>query len=354
MTATSRYAWADAAKGCLILFVVAWHIIMKNYLQMYWDLPLPLPALWGLAGNLMWQMMMPLFLLLSGFFAGGALTRPWPEVARTRVARFGYLYLLWTLIHMATMWPFRDFDTLVPRSVGQFVQYLTISPPNTWYLYALAGYFLVAKTLSPLPPWLQIGAAAVLSVSVSAGWIPLEGNRGSLLGSFVYFLVGLHLRPQITKLVERSGWVLASTLTGGFLAAFAAMSVIGARRVPGVWVAVTVAGVTAGLAVSPVLARLPAIGRSLVWLGQRTLPIYVIHLPIVALFDWTFRDRIAAAGSSVQLVAAATWPAALTVAVVAACLFIHRWLVADGLRWLFDLPFGLGGTQREVSSVGSR
>jgi hypothetical protein len=45
----AREAWADALKGVLILFVVIWHVIMKSYLQVDWQLGLlaggrPLPA----------------------------------------------------------------------------------------------------------------------------------------------------------------------------------------------------------------------------------------------------------------------------------------------------------------------
>ncbi|MCB2807678.1 hypothetical protein KQ900_15735, partial [Listeria monocytogenes] len=74
-----------------------------------------------------WPFLMPLFLLVSGYFAANAFSRPWRVVARTRVLRFFYLSLLWSLIHMAALWAFPDLPTLGPRSLAQFVESVTIS-----------------------------------------------------------------------------------------------------------------------------------------------------------------------------------------------------------------------------------
>ncbi|WP_336643687.1 acyltransferase family protein [Microbacterium sp. MMO-113] len=128
---TSRAPWGDAAKGLLIVLVVFWHVVLKTYLQVDWRLGIPLPGAWGLAADLIWPFLMPLFLFLSGYFASAALARPWAVVFRPRVVRFLYLYLLWSLIHAAAMWAFPDFPTFVPRSVSAFVEGVTISPPNT-------------------------------------------------------------------------------------------------------------------------------------------------------------------------------------------------------------------------------
>lgn len=99
----SRLAWADTAKGLLIILVVFWHVVLKSYLTIDWRIGLPIPGAWGLISDLAYPVRMPLFFLISGCFAANAVARPWAAVLRGRVLRFLYLYLLWTLIHMATM-----------------------------------------------------------------------------------------------------------------------------------------------------------------------------------------------------------------------------------------------------------
>lgn len=334
----TREAWGDALKGLLIVLVVLWHVIMKSYLQVDWTISLPIPGVWGIAGDLIWSFMMPLFLLVSGYFASTALTRPWAVVARTRIARFFYLYLLWSLIHMAAMWAFPDFPTLVPRSVAEFVEYLTISPPNTWYLYALALYFLVAKALVRVPPWLLIVAAGVLAVAVSAGFVEVVGNRGSLLFNLVFFLLGLHLAPQVRGLVRRATLPQLVLAVVGYLVAFGTMRLTHTETLPGVWPLVSACGVVMGLTMAPLLARTPVVADGLTALGRQSLPIYVIHMPLLALADLALAGWLSGARVAVQLIAAVTLPVLLTGLIVAVSLLLNRVLARDGLYWLFDLP----------------
>ena len=126
----ARLDWADTAKGLLIVLVVFWHVVMKSYLTIDWRLGIPIPGAWGLIADITYPVRMPLFFLISGCFAANAVARPWAAVFRSRVVRFLYLYLLWTLIHMVTMWAFPDFPTLIPRSVAEFVEAIAISPPT--------------------------------------------------------------------------------------------------------------------------------------------------------------------------------------------------------------------------------
>ncbi|WP_292797035.1 acyltransferase family protein, partial [Microbacterium sp. UBA6633] len=335
---TSRAPWGDAAKGLLIVLVVFWHVVLKTYLQVDWRLGIPLPGAWGLASDLIWPFLMPLFLFLSGYFASAALARPWAAVLRPRVGRFLYLYLLWSLIHAAAMWAFPDFPTFVPRSVSAFVEGVTISPPNTWYLYALALYFVVAKGLQRLPRGVLLAGSGVLSVAVAAGLVDVVSNRGSLLYNLFFFLGGAYLAPRIRRFTARPRPALAGALILGYLAAYAVMRVTGTETVPGVWPAVSVLGVAMGLAVAPILAGLPLVGRGLQALGVRTLPIYLLHMPLLALADAALGGVLSEAGQAVQLIAAVLLPVVLTAALVAACIGLDRLTARDGLAWLWDLP----------------
>lgn len=334
----AREGWGDALKGLLILLVVLWHVIMKSYLTIDWQIGLPIPGIWGLSADLIWSFMMPLFLLLSGYFASSAFKRAWSVVARPRILRYFYLYLLWSLIHMAAMWAFPDFPTLIPRSITEFVECLTISPPNTWYLYALAIYFLVAKALSRIPSWLVIGVAAALSIVVSSGYIEVVSNRGSLLYNFTFFLLGLHLAPPIRRFVLGVTLPRLAAFVVVYLAAFGAMRLTGTETLPGVWPLVSLLGIAMGLAAAPMLSRIPKIGGALAWLGRRSLPIYLIHMPLLALADFMLAEWLSGARVAIQLVAAVTLPVLLTAVLVWVCLVLNRLVTRDSVYWLWDLP----------------
>jgi len=336
--AKPRLAWADTAKGLLIVLVVFWHVVLKSYLTIDWRIGVPIPGAWGLISDLAYPVRMPLFFLISGCFAANAIARPWAAVFRSRVLRFLYLYLLWTLIHMATMWAFPDFPTLVPRSVAEFIEAITISPPNAWYLYALALYFLVAKGLRRLPVWIPLTAAAVLTTAVGAGLIDVVSNRGSLLANLLYFLIGTSFSRQIIGFAAQPRPVLAAGAVALYLAAFAVVRVTGAEEIPGVWPAVALIGLGAGMAVAPLLARTPRLGTGLSRLGARTLQIYVIHMPVLALADALVAGWVSDAGKAVQLVAAVVLPVVLTTVVIAVSLVIGDLITRDRLSWLFDLP----------------
>ncbi|WP_152176379.1 hypothetical protein, partial [Mycobacterium tuberculosis] len=96
-------------------------------------------------------------------------------------------------------------------------------------------------------------------------------NRGSLLYNLFFFVGGASLAPRIRRFTARPRPALAGALILGYIAAYAAMRVTSTETFPGVWLAVSVLGVAMGLAVAPLLAGLPLVGRGLRALGVRTL-----------------------------------------------------------------------------------
>ncbi|MEV0461159.1 acyltransferase [Catellatospora methionotrophica] len=337
-----RAQWADTAKGTCIVLVVLWHVVMKDYLQVDWHIGIPLPGAWGTLGEQLLPLRMPLFFTISGVFATTALTRTWRQTARSRIARFLYLYTAWLLIHTAILGAVPDFATARADSALALLEQLTITPSNLWYLYALAVYFVIAKALRHAPRAAVLAAAAALSVVTASGLLATPGDRGGLYQNLVFFLAGVHLRPRIERWAEtatRRRLVLTFTT---YAAALAAMAAVGAQRWPGVWLAVAVIAVAFGITAAARLARRPAIGDPLAALGRRTLPIYVIHMPMLALLHPVLRDPVSGLGVPGQIVAAVVYPAALSAVVIALCLLIHRALRRLGASWLFELPQLLG------------
>jgi uncharacterized membrane protein YcfT len=336
--ARQREVWADAAKGACILLVVLWHVVEKHYLEVTWRISLPIPGAWGTLVEQLLPLRMPLFFTISGVFAASAVNRPWSVVRRSKVARLYYLYILWVLIHTAVLSLTPDFDTLHAAGALDLLEELTITPPNLWYLYALALYFVIAKTVRRAPPAVVLGAAFVLSAAAAAGFLATPGNRGGLYQNLFFFLAGVSFRPFVEGLARNSNLRRLALTGAAYAVALAAMAATASQEWPLVWPLVSVVAVLFGVTAAGQAARWPALGGALAALGRRTLPIYVIHMPIVALLDRPLYGPLSTMDVRWQLVFAVVEPAALTALVTAICLTLETILRKVGAAWLFELP----------------
>jgi uncharacterized membrane protein YcfT len=336
--ARPRAAWADVAKGVCILLVVLWHVIMKHYLQIDWHLSVPIPGAWGTLGDELLPLRMPVFFTISGMFAAAAAARPWSVVRRTRIAKFYYLYVVWFTVHTVVLALVPGFDTLTPHSLTEVVEYLTITPTNLWYLIALAVYFVVAKTSLRLPTGLVLGVAVLLSAVGSAGLLAGPGNRGQLYQNLFFFLAGLRLKPWVERWAAVARLRTLALCVLVYVVVMAAVRYFGATHWFGVWPVVSALAVLIGVAGAVQLQRWKRLSGALAALGRNTLPIYVLHMPLLALLHRLLLGPFGALGSSAQLVLAVFLPVVLTAILVTACLYLHRGLRRLGASWLFELP----------------
>ncbi|MFC4561057.1 acyltransferase family protein [Nocardiopsis mangrovi] len=341
-----RLVWPDVAKGACIVLVVLWHVIMKHYLQVGWNISLPFPGAWGAAGEVFLPLRMPLFFAISGLFAASALSRPWRVVGRSKVANFFYLYALWVLIHTALLALVPDFDTARATTFLELLANLTISPTNLWYLYALAVYFVLAKLVRRIPAPVVLGAAFLFAAATTAELIPAPGGRLDLFENLLFFLVGVYAKPSIMKVAASASWLRFFAMAVPYVAVIGLVTFLGAETWFGLWPLVSLAAVFLGVTAASLVTRWTALSNGLAALGRRTLPIYVIHMPLLALIHAVLVGPMSAAGPTLQLVMAAVWPVVLTAIVVAICLGLNRILPN---AWLFELP---GGARSKAGAKG--
>lgn len=333
---SSRQAWADVAKGTCILLVVLHHLVHKQL-----DFVVPLGQeqwqdTWAAVTWALKPIRMPLFFLISGMFAAGAVHRPWAQVRR-RVLTPAWLYLVWLVLLSA----FYLVETRTPanriHSLPELGAELLLPSTSMWFLYALAGYLVLARVLRRLPPGLVVAAAFAVSASVSL-WGIDANNRVAVLSHFAYFVAGAHYPHVVRRVAEARVRLLPLALAFGGAAVGASwLHLPLSTKV----VALSLLGLPLGLVAARRLTDTAA-GPALAWLGSRTLQVYVLHLVVIGVLAWLPLRLSPAAGATEALVVA-VYPVVGTLAVTAACIGLHRAMVAGGLGRLFRAPRWLTG-----------
>lgn len=328
---TARVGWPDVAKGVCIILVVLWHVVTKHAIEV--EGAGPITDAWATLNAQLLPLRMPLFFLISGMFAASAVNAPAGVSWRRRAGRLAGVYVIWVVIQTFVLAWTPDFDTARAENAWQLLAQLTISPTNLWYLLALAVYLLIARVVRHVPTAVVLPVAFVIAAVAAAGLIPDLGNLWQLVQNLFFFLAGLRLRSIIERFAAACGTLRTLMLGGAYVAAVAAVGVLGMRQWPGVWPLLAIVAVAFGVAGCALLDRhAGVIARPLRWIGQRTLPIYVIHMIPLALIDGALRGLGWVATPAVEVV----WPIVLTAVVIAICLAVHAALVRVGLGVLFD------------------
>lgn len=331
-TDQGRLRWADVAKGTAILGVVLWHVMIKHYEIVAWPTPRAVEGSLAVFVDSLIPVRMPLFFLVSGFLAARAIRRPWRPMLVRKSLNFYYLYVLWLLIQTALLLLLPNFDTEATASPLGILLQATVDPSNLWYLYALAVFFPLAKLLVSRP-W--VGVAVALAVLLLVVVLPVPAHIEDTGRNLIWFVLGAYFPKAIEWWTERLTllrWALVVVAFAGV-----AVGLYFIRENAILFTAAAAVGAVFGLSNSVAISRyLPWLARPLAAVGRQTLPVYVMHLPVVgawnALSQSFHIDAFAA-----NPVFATLYPLALTVAVLAFCLGIHR-LLAPIAPALFGLP----------------
>ncbi|MGH6820280.1 MAG: acyltransferase family protein [Methylocella sp.] len=227
----ARIEWVDYAKGICIVLVVMMHSTLgveKAVGEISW-----------LNGFIEWArpFRMPDFFLLSGLFLASRINRPWRSYLDAKVLHFVYFYVLWMTIQFAV----KSHGLYQSEGLlGMLRAYPVglIEPFGTlWFIYLLAVFFIAAKALRRMPPFLVFAAGAFLEI------LPIE--TGMLLvdefaSRFVYFFTGYWLSSYVFAFAARAGrksvpmvlaglvmWALANdVLVGGGWAKLPVISLV--------------------------------------------------------------------------------------------------------------------------------
>ena len=315
-----RAVWPDFAKATCICLVVLTHVVTKSTDEFGSGSP---AEIWGIFVEALQPIRMPLFFAISGYLAAKYVDVSLRITFRRRVATNYYIYALWTTLY-SFMFVILPAISASPASIQEYALALVLGYSSIWYLFALAAYFTVTILLRQ---YVRITIAFAAILSVAAPLIPAYGNTESILQNFFFFAVCAYYPSIIGWSVKVSSGVLAG-VTAIFILAAPAQVVLFDSHLPLLWFATSVAGVIAGIRWCVICAR-GSWSRRWSNIGRKTLGIYLLHLPLLAIV-LIYLPHLTPA----QTIFYPVFCAALLVSL---CLVLYA-VLNRGLPWLFALP----------------
>ncbi len=329
---TQRLHWADTAKALAVVLVVVYHVSLTTLKNLapgmaYDEQP------WGILSTWLLPVRMPLFFLISGVLATGAVARPWPRVLRSRVLDHFWTFALWSVaISALYAWAY------APQAFGAFA-FQALSWTFTfggfyWYLPMLMLFFVTARLLRGVPV-LLVGGAAVLyflapDLPRTVGH-PIATDAMLSIIRYCQFLVWFAIGTFARPLVER--WARMPALVAlGAAVLYVPGAAITYGGGPDLTPILSFLGITAALGCSRGLSRLSAPRRLGRYLAERTLPIYLVHPLVLTLLLIVLPDMAPLGAAATTVIV----PAAVVVLVALSCLTYDR--TRDGLPWLYATP----------------
>jgi len=277
--ADRRLDWVDGAKGVGIALVIYGHAIsgMRDAGLLSFG------GGWVASGYFIYTFHMPLFFFLSGLFVRRRAARPQATFLRSLLVDLGWPYLVWALICALSMaLAARYANRPVEHwSFMELVAVLWRPPGYMWFLFALIAYHLATYYLLR---WL--GKWALLVISVCAYTLPVarEADPKILwigLHFFLFYAAGVCTGPEIGRslaLIKRP-----APAGIGVAAVWAAASAWAYSHGAYYWAPTVLTAAVAGSALVLIpLARLRNVSPILIYLGRRSLPLYLMHVLFIS------------------------------------------------------------------------
>lgn len=273
--ARARVDWADTAKGICIVLVVLLHsthgvesaLETKSWVSPFVEFARPFR--------------MPDFFLLSGLFVGRLLIRDRQAYFDAKFTHFAYFYVLWSLIQIGLKESSQAFSDPIGFTGHVFVR-LFVDPIGVmWFLYILMAFFATAWCFRRVP-------ALVLLLSIplhlwddeiARSAEPILGAGSGLLWEYcnrlVFFVLGW---IAVSQFFQIAAWVRDhSLLSAALLSLWAAVNAVlvaqGLHELNWIGLALGIAGATAVIAFSSLVARSPA-GAVLRGAGRNSLLVF--------------------------------------------------------------------------------
>jgi uncharacterized membrane protein YcfT len=320
-----RIRWIDAARGIAIILIVMHHA--RDYALAVIPAAPDQLFRWAYIDPFLLPIRLPLFFLISGLMTSGILSSHTPGQRAKRTVSLALVYLFWSIMMLQIVpdWPR---DLVGPTRDLAVYAGLLEGRSVLWYLWALVLAFAFSQLTRRLPAPIVLLLACVTSLRAQE----MQGAFGALCVYLPFYCCG-HRYPQVViRLVRwRGAWSL------GLCACLYLVLLVLQFDIPAMVLGLRMLGVAVTLALmSRVMSMWPGSTTWLEWLGLRTLPIYVLHFPIIAWLGCAAMRHADWAASQPWML----WSflPALTFFSVGLSLVTYECLSLSGLGWTLAMP----------------
>ncbi len=270
----SRITWIDVARGLAIILIVAHHA--RDYVLIAIPVQPGDWIRWAYIDPLLTHIRLPLFFTISGALAFGLGSRQRTTAKLRRTLLLTTIYLLWSLVMLAIipLWPGDDW---YPVGISEVLSVLR-GDSVLWYLWALVVAFAVTAITRKLPASIVVAGACLFAMAFGQYHAGSGGVWKQVALYLPLYMAGARYPEALLRLAGSRN----SRIIGG-LSAIYFLSLNPLIHFPGLEILRNAAGAMFGIvAASLFAAAWPACAERFARLGQRTLPIYVLHFPIIA------------------------------------------------------------------------
>ena len=333
----ARLAWVDAARGVCVLLVVLLHVRIFVYA------PLAPPtngiAIWTQLTEFFGAFRLPLLFVVSGLVASKRVRAGWSD-RRTvlRAVSLYWLYLVWltvyALLSIVFISPGIPFRVMTPL---HYLEQVFVPDSMLWFIFALAASVVLLSSLHRVRPAVMLAVLAIASVATGA--MPVTRDEALWLHVVyyaVFFAVGVYLAPALRALAaNRARWRVPLAV-----GAFIACQLLWQQSVEGTVLESALrllrdsSAVVLSIIVIALLVRWRPFAATASAIGRRTLPIFVLQLPLI----WVLYLLPPVAWSLDVAWIRHLAPLLCTALIVAASLGIHSLVMRGSGRVLFGLP----------------
>lgn len=295
---TSRIEWIDVAKGVAIMMVTAFHANMV----VEWS-----QVDTGFSKNLhsfLSSFRMPLFFTVSGLFAKSSVKGSWPSLWNRRLETYIWLFLLWSTAFwlFANVFPLEN-DPTFGTEIEDLLKAILRPIAFIWFLWCLAVFFVVTKLTYKINSRIMLPSLVALSI---AGFMlrqspPQQGLLGFIQGSLAYinalsylifFWAASRYGNFIVSAVPASPKSIALLVLAFTLCRYGSLKIEPAVLRSLLTLMAACAGVLLLLSASRGCSVFfPKIGDYLRAVGARTVPLYVLQIPVMWVLVFPFAGR---------------------------------------------------------------
>ncbi|WP_181706958.1 acyltransferase family protein [Chthonobacter rhizosphaerae] len=340
MSASTRIAWLDIAKGGSILLVVFLHASIKAE-----DAGIGNSHIW-MINTIFGPIRMPVFFAVSGYLVRSLIRKEWRVVLTKRVWLLIYLFVLWTILHAIYR---QGILYGQPPSVviGTFLNSLITPSSEIWFIHALAIYTVATKGLYKLPRHALLGAALVMTFLSFSGLIQVdEHSHKGLLQYYAFFLIGCLFGEIAVERITSLGVLTLAALAVLYVTLFYGKMELTGLALGMAELAMCITGLLVGCRMAEWISRVPRLPDPLTYLGHNTLAIYLAHPFLLSIMLRLIRriDGLPYWSSYVVI-------PGVVVAAIAGSLLLKVVVERVGAGWLYAPP-ALPGTREPAEARG--